>query len=165
MHKHSPDDLVLTLEKIMKKFLTSTLAATAIGATTFMGVGGPALAAAAPHQSGLVNVALVDTTIQVPIGIAANVCNLDVNVLAAQLDLGPTACGALATATAVDSDSGNSGNTHQSGLVNIYASDTTVQVPVGVAANLCDISANILAQQAKAGPTTCQAIADPSANG
>jgi len=149
----------------MKKFLTSTLAATAIGATTFMGLGSPGLAAAAPDQSGLVNVALVDTTVQIPIGLAANVCNVDVNVLAAQLDLGPTACGAAATATAVDTDSGHGGNTHQSGLVNIYASDTTVQVPVGIAANLCDISANVLAKQAKAGPTTCNAVADPSANG
>ncbi|OAI39107.1 hypothetical protein AYO38_08215 [bacterium SCGC AG-212-C10] len=147
----------------MKNFLTSTLAATAIGASSLFGIGAANMAAAAPGQSGLVNVALVDTTVQIPIGIAANVCDVDVNVLAGQLDLGPTACGADATASAVDTDSGNSGNTHQSGLVNIFASDTTIQVPIGIAANLCDISANVLARQAKIGEATCQAVANPTA--
>ncbi len=33
----------------------------------------------------------------------------------------------------------------------------TVQVPVGIAANVCDVSANVLAQQAKNGGATCTA--------
>ncbi|MBA3527143.1 MAG: hypothetical protein H0T82_09520 [Sphingomonas sp.] len=33
----------------------------------------------------------------------------------------------------------------------------TVQVPIGVAANVCDVSANVLAQQAKNGGATCTA--------
>ena len=38
-------------------------------------------AAAQPNQRGLVNVAVVDNTVQIPIGIAANVCGVSVNVL------------------------------------------------------------------------------------
>jgi len=148
----------------MRKFLPATLAATAIGATSLLGLGAANLAAAQPHQSGLVNVALVDTTVQVPIGIAANVCDVNVNVLAAQLDLGPTACGAEAMASAVDNVGGGGGG-HQSGLVNIFAENTTIQVPIGIAANLCDISANVLAQQAHAGDATCQAVANSGATG
>jgi hypothetical protein len=34
---------------------------------------------------------------------------------------------------------------------------TTVQVPVGVAANVCGVDANVLAQQEKAGGATCTA--------
>jgi putative N-acetylmannosamine-6-phosphate epimerase len=37
--------------------------------------------AAQPNQRGLVNVAVVDNTIQIPIGIAANVCGVTVNLL------------------------------------------------------------------------------------
>lgn len=46
----------------------------------------PGTASAAVQQEGLVNVALEDVTIQVPIGVAANVCDLNVAVLA---ELGP----------------------------------------------------------------------------
>ena len=52
----------------------------------------------------------------------------------------------------------------QRGLVNvdIDVSDNVVilQVPIAVAANLCDISVNVLAQQLKEGPTTCEAVAE-----
>ena len=40
-------------------------------------------ASAQPRQEGLVNVNVEDVVLQVPIGVAANVCNLDVAVLAA----------------------------------------------------------------------------------
>src|SRR5690348_9866298 len=33
----------------------------------------------------------------------------------------------------------------------------TVQVPVGIAANICDVNANVLAQQKKTGAPTCTA--------
>jgi hypothetical protein len=33
----------------------------------------------------------------------------------------------------------------------------TVQVPIGVAANVCDVNANVLAQQRKEGTATCTA--------
>ena len=53
----------------------------------------------------------------------------------------------------------------QSGLVNVAVEDNNVivnpevgvqaQVPIGVAANVCDVSAAVLAEQIDAGPTTC----------
>ncbi|HUS18016.1 MAG TPA: hypothetical protein VMZ25_00020 [Terriglobales bacterium] len=62
----------------------------------------------------------------------------------------------------------------QSGLVNVNLTDVkvdvakninvdvsqipvTVQVPVGVAANVCDVNANVLAAQKKDGGATCDA--------
>jgi hypothetical protein len=135
-----------------------------VGVSGLVALAGPAAAGAQPQQNGLVNVALVDTTIQVPLAVAANICDVNVNALADQLALGDTPCGADATATAVDSDGGNGGG-RQDGLVNIYAEDTTVQVPVAVAANLCDLNVNVLARQIKTGDATCDAvgIADPDA--
>jgi hypothetical protein len=144
------------------KNLPRTLAAAAVGGASILGLGG-SMAFAQPEQQGLVNVALVDTTVQVPIAVAANVCDVSVNVLADQLALGDTPCGAFGTASAVDNDGGGGGPASQSGLVNIYASNTTIQVPVGIAANLCDINANVLAQQRKVSDTPCTAVADPSA--
>jgi len=61
----------------------------------------------------------------------------------------------------------------QSGLVNVNVSDVlndldldllnntlnnnTVQVPIGVAATVCDVNANVLAAQRKAGGASCTA--------
>lgn len=81
-------------------------------------------------------------------------------LLAAPLALGLFAAPALA---------------QQSGLVNVNLGDVvlrdiasdinvdvsqipvTVQVPVGVAANVCGVNANVLAQQRNAGTATCDA--------
>lgn len=41
--------------------------------------------------------------------------------------------------------------------VNVEQVPVTVQVPVGIAATVCDTSANVLAQQAKAGGAECDA--------
>ena len=55
---------------------------------------------------GLVTVTLVDlvdiddVTIQVPLAIAANVCDIDINVLAAQVAAGDTTCDAAAVSSA-----------------------------------------------------------------
>lgn len=52
-------------------------------AATTMAVGGSAgVAQAAPPQNGLVNVAIEDVNVQIPIGVAANVCGVTVAVLA-----------------------------------------------------------------------------------
>ena len=54
--------------------------------------------------------------------------------------------------------------TQQRGLVNVDVDVTDnvviVQVPIAVAANVCDVSVNVLAQQLKNGPTTCEAVAE-----
>jgi hypothetical protein len=144
----------------MWKAIPLALGVTVVGATGFLGIAGTTSANAQPQQNGLVNVALVDTTIQVPIAVAANICDLNVNALAEQLALGPTECGADAEATAVDSDSPGNSPVRQSGLVNIFAEDTTIQVPVAVAANLCDVDVNVLARQLSAGDTTCTAVGE-----
>lgn len=49
-------------------------------------------------------------------------------------------------------------------LVNVLISDVTVQVPVSIAANLCDINAAVLANQADTGDATCTATADSVAS-
>jgi len=150
----------------MFKRIPLTLGAAAIGVTGLLGFGATGAVEAAPRQDGLVNVALVDTTVQVPIAVAANICDVDVNVLAAQLAVGDTTCTAGTTATAVDrGDSGGNSNARQTGLVNIFAADTTIQVPLAVAANLCDIKVNVLSRQVAAGDTTCDAVADSGAEG
>lgn len=93
-----------------KKILAATFSVVALGMTT------PALADA---QSGLVNVDVsnvanniaknisvdvsqIPVTVQVPVGIAANVCGLDANVLAKQAQGGTANCGATTTSTALD---------------------------------------------------------------
>ena len=49
-------------------------------------------------------------------------------------------------------------------LVNVLIGDVTVQVPIGIAANLCDINAAVLANQVDAGDTTCTATAESTAS-
>lgn len=82
-------------------------AALAVGAMSAGAVAGPAVAASPVVTGGLVNVTIVDAvdisrvTVQLPIGVAANVCNVDVSVLSAQLaNTGTAACNAVAGAQA-----------------------------------------------------------------
>jgi hypothetical protein len=127
---------------------------------------------AAQHEAGdsLVNVQIGDVTVQVPIGVAANLCDINANILAAQFDVGEAECTATAQSIATNGP-GNGGGGHQAGdtLVNVQIGDITAQVPVAVAANLCDINVNVLARQVDAGDTTCdadaQSIASPGNGG
>jgi hypothetical protein len=122
-------------------------------------------ASAQPHQSGLVNVAVVDNTVQIPIGVAANVCDVAVNVLATATATSPANCTALAPSTAFSTGPAGGGGGSQSGLVNLYVADNTIQVPIGIAANICDVSANVLAQGTLTGPATCNAVGNATATG
>lgn len=121
-------------------------------------------ATAQTQQRGLVNVNLEDIDIGVPIAVAANICDLDVNVLAEARQLGETACTADAESGAVFGP-GNGGNSgaRQEGLVNVNVSDVVVKVPVSVAANICDVAVNVLAQQRERGRATCDAVASSEA--
>ncbi len=121
-------------------------------------------------QGGLVNVATGDigidalnnTTVQVPIGIAAQACGVNANVIAEQRRRGGAACDAQATSDAVftpDEDPAP----QQEGLVNVNVSDVVVQLPVAVAANVCDVNVNILARQFRRGGAECDAVADAGA--
>jgi len=117
-------------------------------------------AAAAPQQEGLVNVNLNGIQIGIPIAVAANVCDVNVNVLAEQFAPGDTVCETTAESGAVfGPGNGGEGGAVQKGLVNVNVEDVTVLVPVSVAANICNVSVNALAKQNKLGETTCEAVA------
>ena len=113
---------------------------------------------AATQQDGLVNVSLTNTNVQVPIGVAADVCNVAANVLATSTFGGNGTCSAASRATADNGGGGGGGNTHQSGLVNVSLTDTNIQVPVGVAANVCDVAVNVIAANTFGGNGTCTAV-------
>jgi hypothetical protein len=122
--------------------------------------------AAQPQQSGLVNVAVVDNTVQIPIGVAANVCGVAANVLATATVTSPVDCTAVAGAEARGrgGNGGGAGGT-QNGLINLYVADNTVQVPVAVAANICGVAVNLLAQGTATGPVSCDAEGNAGATG
>jgi hypothetical protein len=127
---------------------------------------GASTASAQTNQSGLVNVNVQNNTVQVPIGVAANVCGVAVNVLAENLANGPADCTAIAGATATRAGGGGGGSsTNQQGLVNLAITDNTIQIPVAVAANVCGVSVNLLAQALSNGGATCDALGNSTATG
>lgn len=122
--------------------------------------------AAAQTQSGLVNVDLSGNTVQVPIAVAANVCGVQAGVLAQQLAQGPTTCNSasngLANISPTTGTGGGGGGTQQ-GLVNLSVTNNTVQIPLGIAANICGVQAGVLAQQLVQGATGCTAMTNTGA--
>jgi hypothetical protein len=114
-------------------------------------------------QEGLVNVNIGDVTVQVPVAIAANVCGVAVNVLAELVADGDVECEAIAESEARSQGNGQ-GPVNQEGLININLGDVTVQVPVAVAANICGVAVNALAQVDLEGEVTCEAIAEAIAD-
>jgi len=126
---------------------------------------GVTAASAQPHQIGLLNVAVVDNTVQIPIGVAANVCDVAVNILATATVTSPADCTAVAPATAYSTGGGGGGGGSQSGLVNLWVSDNTIQVPIAIAANICDVAVNVLAQGTATGPAECDAVGNATATG
>lgn len=138
-------------------------------------------------QEGLVNVAVGDigvdalnnTNVQVPIGIAAQVCGVDANVIAQQGDDAVADCEVTqesantAFMNYVSESTGSTGSPDQDqeGLVNVGVGDigidalnnTSVQVPVGIAAQVCGVDANIIAEQGDDALTECT-VTQESAN-
>jgi hypothetical protein len=99
-----------------------------------------AMPAPAAVQEGLVNVNVEDNTILVPVALAANICDVTVAVLAADLQDGSATCDALATSNAtVTEPTNNSRQTRQNGLVNVNVEDLILQLPIAAAANVCDV--------------------------
>jgi multisubunit Na+/H+ antiporter MnhB subunit len=137
--------------------VTGRVLATGAGAAllTFGALASPA--SADTRQNGLVNVALTDTTVQVPVAVAANICGVGVGILSAALVQGPVDCEALGGAEATNVDNGGNDNTTQNGLVNVSATDTVVQIPVGIAANVCGVAASVLAGPHITFPVDCDA--------
>ena len=142
----------------MKRKVARTLSVVAAGAMALT-VAGPA--SAQNQQEGLVNVAVEDVVVQVPVAVAANLCDINVAVLAEVRD-DAAACEATADSTATAGPNSNR-PTRQSGLVNVLLDDVLVQVPVAVAANLCDVNVAVLSRlddDAEA----CDATADAAAH-
>ncbi len=121
-------------------------------------------ASAQPRQQGLVNVNVTDVNVQIPIGVAANVCGVAVNVLAGAADLSQVDCEAEGVALAENDGNGNGSGPRQRGLVNVNLTDVNVQVPVSVAANICGVTVNVLAQAVDAGSVDCEALAESGAS-
>jgi hypothetical protein len=121
-----------------------------------------ASASAAPTQEGLVNVNISDVTVQIPVAVAANICDVDVNVLANNLQSGATECRSGAIALA-DNDGSDGSAPQQEGLINVNISDVTAQVPVAVAADVCGVAVNVLASLLRDGPVDCTAFGQDAA--
>jgi hypothetical protein len=123
----------------MRKGLVALLLAVCVALAT------TASPAAAANQRGLVNINLENNVVQVPIAIAANVCNVDVNVLVGLIrDTGSAVCNATAFSRATVTPRERGGSTRQNGLINVNIEDNTIQVPIAAAANICDVDIAIL---------------------
>jgi hypothetical protein len=132
---------------------------TALVATGCLAAGIAGTASGAPtQQEGLVNVNVTDLNVQVPVAVAANICDVNANVLAEQADLGTATCTATADSIATNGPrSGQGGPVQQDGLVNVNITDVSVQAPITVAANVCDVDVNVLARQLGVGDANCTA--------
>lgn len=122
-------------------------------------------AAAQPNQTGLVNINLSNNTVQVPVAVAANVCDVNVAaILAAIRDEGDADCEADATSEAAvlrdATITRGDRNTRQNGLINVNIEDNEIQIPIAAAANICDVNVAILvAAILDDGATGCEADA------
>ncbi|HET9953647.1 MAG TPA: hypothetical protein VFQ61_04045 [Polyangiaceae bacterium] len=112
--------------------------------------------AQAADQEGLVNVNIEDVTVQIPIAAAANICDLNVLVLAQQLLTGGGVCKAGAITLAQDND-GSGGGATQDGLINVNLSNVDAQVPITIAANICGVAVDVLSTALGSGPVDCNA--------
>ena len=123
--------------------------------------------ASAQQQSGLVNVDLSDVTVQVPIAVAANICDVNVAVLVSDLRDDAAMCNATGDADAITPAAGGGGGGAgpQEGLVNVIINDVTVQVPVAVAANVCDLNVAVLVELLTDDSAACVADASSRARG
>ena len=125
-----------------------------------------ATAAPPTNQTGLVNLAIGDVTLQIPIGLAANACDLNVAaILALIVDDGTAACTAVAESAAISAgDGGDDGAVNQVGLINVATGDIVAQVPVAAALNICDLNiAALAAVIIDTGETSCEAAASSHA--
>lgn len=126
-----------------------------------------AVAPAAAQQRGLVNLEISGNTVQVPIAIAANVCDVNVAVLVADLRDDAANCTADGEAVAIApaDGGGGTGGGDQSGLVNVIISGNTVQVPVAAAVNICDVNVAVLVDRLDDAAAVCTADASSEARG
>ena len=127
-------------------------------AASAVALGIAAAPAPAAQQNGLVNVDLTGNTIQVPIGVAANVCDVSVAALSTNTFGGDSVCTAVSRPSAHSGGGGGGGGGAQRGLVNVSVTKNTIQVPIGIAANVCDVSVAILSSGTFPGNALCSAV-------
>jgi hypothetical protein len=139
--------------KSVRRGLIGGAAAVALGAG-FVGV-----AEAQTTQEGLVNVNLSNISVQVPVAVAANICDVNVGVLVGELRDRSAPCDADASSDATVTPV-ESGPVNQRGLVNVNATDVAVQVPIGIAANICDVNVAVLVNEFIDTATPCLTDAD-----
>jgi hypothetical protein len=107
-------------------------------------------------QEGLVNLNLTGVTAQLPIALAANLCDVDVAALTSELEDGSAPCNASSNSdAAVTTEDG--GPVAQDGLVNVNVSDVVVQAPISVVANVCDVTVAVLVSRLVDGASPCDA--------
>ena len=107
-------------------------------------------------QEGLVNLNLTGVTAQLPIDLAANLCDVTVDVLVSELDDGSSPCEASSNADAVVTTE-DGGPVAQEGLVNVNVTDVVVQAPISVVANVCDVTVAVLVSRLQDGASPCDA--------
>jgi len=139
----------------LKRYLLGGVAAVAIA-----GFGGDVGASAVQSvdQEGLVNLNLTGVTVQLPIALAANLCDVTVAVLVEELSDGSSPCTANSNADAVVATQ-DGGPVEQDGLVNVNVTDVVVQAPIAIAANVCDVTVAILVERLLDVASPCDAAA------
>ena len=136
--------------------------AAALASAASLGIA--AAPAPAAQQDCLVNVDLTGNTVQLPIGVAANVCGVSANVLASNTFGGNSVCTSSSRPSANGGGGGGGGGSSvQRGLVNVAVTNNTVQVPIGIAANVCGVAVNVLSAGTFGGNALCSAVTTPTA--
>jgi hypothetical protein len=107
-------------------------------------------------QEGLVNLNLTGVTAQLPIDLAANLCDVAVDVLVSELEDGSAPCEASSNADAVVTTE-DGGPVAQEGLVNVNVTDVVVQAPISVVANVCDVTVAVLVSRLQDAASPCDA--------
>ena len=99
---------------------------------------------------------------QLPIALAADVCDVTVDVLVNELSDGSSPCEASSNADAVVTTE-DGGPVAQDGLVNVNLTDVVVQAPIAIAANVCDVTVAVLVSRLQDGASPCDAAATAEA--
>jgi len=144
--------------------MTRFLVGAAAPLLTTVGLAGivSADAATAVEQSGLVNLNLTGVTVQLPVALAANLCDVTVGVLVEELSDGSSPCEASSNSdAAVTTQDG--GPVEQDGLVNVNVTDVVVQAPIAIAANVCDVTVGVLVERLLDSASPCDATASADA--
>jgi hypothetical protein len=140
-----------------RTFATSVLG----GALLSLALAGPSLAQNRAGDS-LVNVQVGDVTVLAPVALAANICDVNVNVLAQQIKDGASCTATAESIAEYNEQARGGGNRAGDTLVNVQIGDITLLLPIAIAANVCDVNVNVLARQLKDG-AECEAVADSTA--